>query len=193
METLGVSLLAEYEDDPAVVYTVDSNFRVRNCNRAWDRFAAANGGNLLLRDRQIGMNVMAVTPLVLRPFYAGLYQSVLRTGEQVDREYECSSDTAYWRFHMFIARRNTSVEPLLAVVNSLVIEFEHPYDSLPPNVAALRAENGFFTMCSHCRRTRVPGAPDTWVWAPDLVHNMPANVSHGICRLCAELHFGLTL
>lgn len=37
------SELARYEDDPAIVYGVDSEFRIRYCNAAWDRFAAENG------------------------------------------------------------------------------------------------------------------------------------------------------
>ena len=191
IEVLRSELLAEYEDDAAIIYGVDSGFRIRYCNRAWDRFAAANGGSPLLRDRQIGMSVMAVTPLILRPFYARFYESVLRTGERAEREYECSSDTIYRRFHMFIARRDVpGRDPLLVVVNSLVVEDEHPYESFPFDAPALRDENGLFTMCSHCRRTRLPGAHDCWVWVPELVRETAADVHHGMCSVCLELHYG---
>jgi len=184
-------LSAEFEDDAALVYAVDSQFRIFYANASWDRSAAENGGGGLRRERHIGLSVMAVTPLVLRPFYALLYDRVLRGGEQVDREYDCSSDTAYRRYHMFMARRDVPGQgPGLIVVNSLVFEDEHPYQAFPFDAKVLREENGYFRMCCHCRRTRMPGTVNHWVWVPDLVRDPPSTVSHGICQVCFGLHFG---
>jgi hypothetical protein len=76
------------------------------------------------------------------------------------------------------------------VINSLVLEQEQQRQAFRDDSQALREENGLITMCSHCRRTRLPNAVDTWVWIPDLVRRMPMDVSHGICPVCFDIHYG---
>ena len=93
---------------------------------------------------------------------------------------------------MFIARKDIPGEGrFLLVVNSLVVEEEQPYEAAPFDAPALQERDGSFTMCSHCRRTRVPGAGDNRVGVPDLVRGMPAAVTHGICSVCFVLHYGV--
>jgi hypothetical protein len=31
---------------------------------------------------------------------------------------------------------------------------------------------------------------EVWVWIPDLVRRMPMDVSHGICAVCFDIHYG---
>jgi hypothetical protein len=77
-------LLAEYELNPAIIYVLDSAFRIAYCNLAWDRFALENGGNCVLRKEQIGRSAIDATPARLRPFYIAIYSRVLQYGEAAD-------------------------------------------------------------------------------------------------------------
>jgi hypothetical protein len=182
--------LLQYEDDPGIIYVIDTDFRIVYCNAAWDRFAMENGGEHLLRETQIGRSVLEVTPIALLRFYQTLYDSVIRDRERQGRDvlFECSSPDTYRRFHMHLALRQLAGgQTFLVVVNSLVIEKPYPADGMFRR-SVLRDINGMITMCAHCRRVRIPGSIDTRVWAPDLVKEMPAEVSHDICGVCFDLH-----
>lgn len=183
--------LAQFEDNPAVIYVLDRDLNITYCNAAWDQFALENGGASLLRKGQIGRNVVEVTPPLLRPFYARLYDGVLRGGQEMHCEYECSSDQTVRCFHMHLTRKEApDRKSLLVIVNSLILEAaRHPPD-IHYRFEELREENGLVTMCSHCRRTRIPDSEDRWVWVPDLVRDMPPNVSHGLCSICFDIHYG---
>lgn len=98
MEGMNVWRPEQFDDDPAIIFLLDSTFCLRYCNPAWDRFAKENGGYHLLRETQIGRSVIDVTPSPLRPFYSTLYQSVLDSGEETYCYYECSSDETFRRF-----------------------------------------------------------------------------------------------
>ncbi|MGD1070378.1 MAG: hypothetical protein ABSB15_09580 [Bryobacteraceae bacterium] len=184
-------LLAEYEQNSAIIYVLDESFRLTYCNLAWDRFAIENGGERVLRKGQIGRSVIEATPSRLRPFYIAMYGRVLQYGEEADCVYECSSAETFRRFHMHVKRRVVPNGGSFAVViNSLVLEEPHRSPDAPYNTEALRDKNGLVTMCTHCRRTLLPQSLDTWVWAPDLVRKMPLNVSHGICPVCFDIYYG---
>jgi hypothetical protein len=187
---------SQFEHDAAIIYVLDSNLNVAWCNGAWDQFAVENGGANVLRERQIGRNVLDVTPSPLLPFYEKLYASVLGDGKERNHLYECSSDRTVRRFHMHVARKDTTGEgSFLVVVNSLILEAAQRESGQPTaseyDFQALQEDNGFITMCSHCRRTRVPNAADRWVWVPDLVRKMPRSVSHGLCLVCFNIHYGI--
>jgi len=183
--------LARFEDDPAIVYVLDQGLNIAWCNAAWDGFALSNGGEPLLRNSQVGRNVVEVTPAVLRPFYAKMYAAVMQRGQEMNCEYECSSDRTLRRFHMHLAKLETRNRgSLLVIVNSLILEAEIPDPGMHYGFRELRDENGLITMCSHCRRTRKPGSGDRWMWVPELVREMPPDVSHGLCSICFHIHYG---
>jgi hypothetical protein len=75
-------------------------------------------------------------------------------------------------------------------MNSPILEEPHPERDAPYDTDALRDKHGLITMCTHCRRTRLPVSPDTWVWVPELVRRMPPEVSHGICSVCFDIYYG---
>jgi hypothetical protein len=182
--------MPEFEDNAAVIYLLDSAFCLSYCNAAWDRFALKNGGAGILRKTQIGRSVMEVTPAPLRRFYGALFRRALQTGDGADHVYECSSAEKSRFFHMRVDRKVTGQGPFLVVINSLVLEEAQQREIFRGDPQALREENGFITMCAHCRRTRVPNAVEVWVWIPDLVRRMPMDVSHGICAVCFDIHYG---
>lgn len=179
--------------DQAVIYALNSEFRLIWCNEAWDQFARENGGLELLGAAQIGVSVMAVTPAPLQAFYAGLYRRALNGEDFVEHSYECSSDETFRIFHMQVKRMKLpESDPFLVVVNSLNLEESIPHSAaLPaPTRESLRQASGLITMCCHCRRTQIPGSENTWVWIPDLVREMPDEATHGICPTCFSMHYG---
>jgi hypothetical protein len=180
----------ELENNPAVIYAIDSSFHITACNSAWDRFALENGGDQLAGRTQIGRNVIDITPRPLQEFYSTLFRNVLETGDEAECLYECSSDKTFRRFHMHVARKNLAGRnPWLIVMNSLVVETPHSEPGHQFEISYLRDANGLITMCCHCRRTRLPKTDDRWVWVPSLVRQMPSRVSHGICEVCYQLHY----
>jgi hypothetical protein len=184
-------LWSQFEDDAAIIYVLDRNLNIAYCNAAWDRFAMENGGASLFRRNQIGCNVVEITPPPLRPFYAKLYARALRGDQDVSCEYECSSGETFRRFHMDLMRKDIPNQgSFLVIVNSLILETARQYPDIHYEFRALCEENGLITMCSHCRRTRIPNGGDHWVWVPDLVRAMPRNVSHGLCPVCFDIHYG---
>jgi hypothetical protein len=182
---------AQFEDNPAVIYVLNSALNIAYCNAAWDEFARRNGGGTLVRNQPIGTNALDVTPTPLLPFYTTLFRTVLRGGQGMDCLYECSSDEIFRRFHMYVTRKEVpGAGPFLVVVNSLVLEKQHDKPKILCDLRILREENGLITMCAHCRRVRLPKVDEGWVWVPDLVRNMPAEASHGICTVCFDIHYG---
>lgn len=180
-----------FESDPAVIFVLDSDFRLTYCNAAWNRFALENGGSpQVLRERQIGRSVMEATPEPLKRFYSSLYAKVLFDEPSSDHLYECSSAETFRRFHMGIQRIEISEhDPFLVVVNSLLLEEPPQQSAAGYDPEAMREKNGLITMCAHCRRTRMPESGG-WVWAPELIRHMPMDVSHGLCPVCWEIHYG---
>ncbi len=178
-----------FEEDSAIIYVIDSEYRIQYCNAAWDRFALENGGAYLVRPGIIGRSVMEVTPLVLRRCYVSLYEDVFRTRGQADRQYECSSDRVFRRFHLVVKHVGLPEGGAgLVVINSLALEENFP-EGFGEDGKDLRDENGLITMCAHCRRTQIPES-DKWRWIPDLVRQMPLSVSHGLGAICFDLHYG---
>ena len=185
--------LIRFEDEPSIVYVLDSAFRLSYCNAEWDRFALENAGSHLLRKTQIGRDVMEVTPAPLRRFYSDLYLRVLQSGEETDHVYECSSDDKFRLFRMHVERKSTNRGWLLVVINSLVLEQARQDQDFRDDSQALQDENGIVTMCCHCRKTRIPNAVNSWVTIPGFVRNMPPGVSHGICSVCFDIHYAKLL
>jgi hypothetical protein len=177
--------LAQFENEPSIIFVLDSTFHLRYCNASWDRFALENGGSNLLRKTQIGVDVMEITPEPLRAFYSALYSRVLKSGEETDHVYECSSGEKLRLFRMRVRRADTH----LVVINSLALEQEYEDYGFPGDLQALQDDNGIVTMCCHCRKTRLPNAVNLWVRIPGFVNKMPPLVSHGICSDCFSTYY----
>lgn len=55
-------------------------------------------------------------------------------------------------------------------------------------LGSLRDALGWLLVCGCCRRARVPGS-DRWLQRRALLERSFAQVSHGLCPLCAELYY----
>lgn len=177
--------LESIEEDHSILYLLRPDLRIAYCNKAWDRFAAENGGVRLNRGEVLGTSVLEIIPEPLRSFYAGGFASAKREFRPWEHDYECSSPDLYRLFHMRVLPLANSY---LLVENSLRIERPHGAERppMPANAALYLNANGLVTMCSHCRRTRRSSTLETpvWDWVPSYLENPPATVSHGLCRNC---------
>lgn len=55
-----------------------------------------------------------------------------------------------------------------------------------------RNAHGLILMCMYCRRTQRAGvSTDQWDWVEDYAAQMPARVTHGLCKQCLEAAVGL--
>jgi hypothetical protein len=60
-----------------------------------------------------------------------------------------------------------------------------PFAGLPVE-RTYRDASGLILMCMYCRRTRRVGASDQWDWVEAYALQMPARVTHGICKKCLK-------
>jgi len=173
------------EADHSILYMLQPDLRIVYCNKAWDQFAAENGGVRLSRAEVRGTSVLEIIPEPLRSFYANGFASAQKQSRTWEHDYECSSPGLYRLFHMRVLPLASSY---LFVENSLRIERPHGPErpAMPANAALYLSENGIVTLCSHCRRTRRSGTLETpvWDWVPSYLENPPGPVSHGLCRNC---------
>jgi hypothetical protein len=190
----GSDQLKLFDLDPAVIYILDSDLRIRYCNPAWDQFALANNGASLTGPNVLGSSWPEAIPLSLRDFYLGAVARVWESGQPWEHDFDCPSPNVERRFHMRIAPLEAGVarSPLL-VANSLIAETPHSGPLEDPDPARFRQEDGMIVMCCHCRRTQCPDHTGTWLWVPGFLQDLPARVSHGLCALCLQLHYSAQL
>jgi len=179
--------VAAVEDDPATICGLDASLRITHVNRAWRQFARDNGGEWDVAPWTLGVEVMSAVPLILRPFYEGLFERARTSDAPVEHSYECSSATVMRHFRMRIF---PCVGGVLLVAHSLLNAAPHEGIASPAIAALYRDARGFVHQCAHCRRVR-RGASDTrpWDWVPDYVARPVPNTSHGLCPLCEQFYF----
>ena len=178
-------LIRALEQDSGTVYAIDEGNRIVFVNPAWYTFAAANGGERLIRSPILGLSLRSVVPDILQRFYDAGFAHAWASGQVWEHEYECSSDTVFRRFRM----RALPLPPgRFAVISNDLIREERralPGSSID---STYRSETGLVLQCAHCRRVRL-AVTDTWHWVPKLVSDPPAHVSHGLCSSCLEYHY----
>jgi hypothetical protein len=114
--------LARLEEDPSIVYMLGPELRIVYCNRAWDDFAALNGGVGINRQAVLGASVMEAIVMPLRPFYARGFGGAQRESRAWEHDFECSSPELYRLFRMRVL---PLADSYLMVENSLRVERPH--------------------------------------------------------------------
>jgi hypothetical protein len=174
-----------FETDRDVLYLLDANLCIAECNLGWDKFAAENGGVGISRVAVLGRNIFEVIPEVLVRFYQDKYAEALRAGHWIGFDYECSAPDVFRQFHM--ALRSVENSGLL-VVNSYLPNQRTPLTA--PNEAKANeiylSPSGMITMCAHCRRTRRQDNTNTWDWVSRFLRDTGRKVSHGLCPRCTS-------
>jgi hypothetical protein len=162
-----------FDADPAVIYLLDSELKIRRCNAAWDEFAVANGGPEIVRSKITGGSIMDAVPPVLEEFYLTAYDTVRCNGRE------------WWHVHMRIL---PSEDGGLLVINTLISEGPH-FREDSRRISDYVRSDGVVNMCAHCRRVQLLTPPHTWDWIPELLFDSQALISHGLCAFCLAYHY----
>jgi CheY-like chemotaxis protein len=179
--------VATLERDEATICALDRALRVTYVNPAWCAFSRENGGTWGEGRWATGVAILDSVPTPLRSFYTRLFERAQTSATPVEHSYECSSTSTYRRSRMRVFR---CARGALVVVHSLSHQVPHHWVMSPATERLYRNENGFVVQCGHCRRVRRPGTEARrWDWVPDYLAEAGANVSHGLCPLCAEYHY----
>ena len=155
-------------------------------NRAWERFATANGGADVLRRFGLGGSYLGAISPSLQGFYASAFSNALASGEPLELDYECSSAETFRRFHM---RGLPIGQEGLLLEHSLVVEHPHDRAVLEPIDALYASPDGVVVQCSNCRRVRRTTGL-AWDWVPAWVRSFPPRTSHGLCDSCRAFYWG---
>ena len=176
------------ENASGAIYGLWPNLTLAYFNPAWFQFAAENRGEpAISKEWALGRCILEAIPHQLRPFFEGNYLRALDEGRPWVHTYECSSDKVYRQFHLIAFPLIKSAGLLL--VNSLRIESAQHQESFPPIEERYTNKHGLMTQCCHCRRFKRASEQSTWDWVPSWVKKMPANISHGICKVCSGFYY----
>jgi hypothetical protein len=183
--------LEELDASTDICFLVNAEGTILYCNRAWDGFALANGGENLLHENMIGKTSFDSLPEELSDFYRKQYRWVIENNKTWEHDYECSSAKTFRRFHM-------RVLPIgdfhLLIENSLLVERPHRRKRHPADRKYIN-EQGFVIMCAHCRRTQYmnPQSRCEWHWVPSYLMSASARVSHGLCQPYISFHYKMAI
>jgi hypothetical protein len=172
-----------FETEHDVLYLLDADLRIAECNLGWDKFAAENGGVGISRQEVRGRKIFDFIPDVLVQFYQHKFAEALRAGHWIGFDYECSTPDVFRQFHM--ALRSVESSGLL-VVNSYLPNQRTPVSSANQGLAdsAYLSPGGMITMCAHCRRTRRQDGSNEWDWVSRFLRETGRKTSHGLCPRC---------
>ncbi len=174
----------EYDNDPAIIYTLDEDLRLARCNPAWDRFARDNGARELTGSKVAGTCILDVTPDVLRDFYSVAYDSVRKFRRQWWHVFDCSSSDVSRSFQMRVLPAGSG----LLVVNTLIRAKPH-LDQIAGRLEEYTDADGIVTMCANCRRAEHLSQPGRWDWIPVLLFSTGTLVKPGLCPFCFAYHY----
>jgi len=175
------NLITVLENSQDVSYILDSQFKIKYCNPAWDRFAHNNGGHKLTPSTLIGTPVWDFTPWELQPFFAMVFDYARSRHDVWRHTYDCSSP----RLHRLC---EMSVHPLskpegYLVTNTMLIQEPHGH-TFDPNPLRYYDSNYKVTICSHCRCTRATEDPLAWELVPSHLGLPSDQVDSDLCPLC---------
>ncbi len=176
--------LANLEMTENPVYAIDSKFRIILVNPAYFNFALENNGTRIYGRFGLGSSLLDAISGELHDFYDEFFHKIISRGEQVSKEYECSSPDLYRVFRM-------DTYPLqdgrgVLTEHCLIIEKRHdrPESELP--IEAYIDTQGLLHQCSHCRRIR-HFTDERWDWSKLALSWK--EVSHSICPRCYGFYY----
>ena len=171
-----------------VMFLLDEELRLVDCNPAWEKFAVGNGGRGLSRAEVCGRLILEYVPDVLRTFYLHKYWLAKRTPDGSYFDYDCSSPDWIRLFRMTLLPLND----LLLVSNHL--RLQEKCEARPPltleEANQYIPSNGLVVMCANCRKTKRRDSETQWDWIPEMLSRDSSKVSHGLCPRCKLQLYG---
>jgi len=169
----------------AVIYAIDSNYKIRFFNDAWEHFAETNNGCKIATEWGIGANVINAIEGAQKEFYRELYDASINENLIISHQYECSSSTRYRKFKLIgyplVNQRGLLLE------NYLISEANIAYNEPPLIVDDYQDNYGIIKQCGHCRKI-YNHRQHTWEWCPSLIDQITLKISHSLCTECLPLY-----
>jgi hypothetical protein len=180
--------LEAFDRDESSIYGMWPDTRLAYVNAAYQRFAVSEGGPRACVDGTLGVRVIDTVLPVLRPFYEQLYARARASAEPITHRYDCHSPELERKYDLRLFSLGGG-QGLLAV-HALVLSRPHAVtaDAMLARYAA--KPSGLVIQCAHCRRVERANERGRWDLVPEYVARSPERTSHGLCRLCAEYHWG---
>lgn len=184
------------EAEPWPAYALDRKGQIVRVNGAWDRVARAANGPMAAA--VIGTRWLDhITGDELRTWYAALLERVLGSGAGESHRCDCNTPARYRlfssRFEPLRPPRSPEIVGVLVLASRLEeAPIGERYRIGRPDLIRFQTMDGLVVQCSGCRRVRVAGGrPFVWEFVPEYVEAPRSDVSHGICRLCREIYYGM--
>ena len=186
----------EAESWPAVV--LERRARIVSVNGAWDRIATQSNGPVATAVLETCW-FDHIAGAELRAWYQQLLVRVLRLGVGENHRCECNTPDSYRLFSSCfkpLRSRRTGERAGMVVLTTLLEEapIEQDYSIGRPDEKRYLCPDGLIRQCSGCRRVRVAGSsPPEWELVPEYVASPRPNISHDLCKLCREIHYGIAV
>lgn len=189
--------LASLDAEPWPCFVVNRDGAIVYTNAAWDRVAARAAGPPA--SRVLGTSWLdCVAAPELAIWYTDLFHRLMTGLSRGERHLgDCNTPD---RRRVFSTRYD-ALRPLgapapsgMLALNSLVAEMpiSDTYTVARPDEVRYRQANGLLLQCGGCRRVHVAGtAPRVWELVPEYLEEPRRDVSHGLCELCREIHYGV--
>lgn len=187
---------ATLEAEPWPAYLIDREGTVSYVNQAWDLVAKPAQGPL-------ACDVVG-TPWLdwiagdeLRSWHQSLFDRLMRRTSGDSFECDCNTPDRYRlfavRFESLARPGATEPEAVLQLTSMLEdAPIAERYPIGPPDEARFRQPEGVILQCGGCRRVKVAGPPTpVWEYVPEWVVTPRQDISHGICEVCREVHYGM--
>jgi len=176
-------LLASLERSREICYALASRGDLIFFNPAWDKFAEENNGFSWLSTSSYGKNIWDIVPSELIPFYEEGFRVAHEKGFW-EHDFECASPTEARTYRMHV---RPLADGSLLIRNARL--HSHAIEPSSVDIERFRDQHGIFHVCSHCRKANVLGS-DEWIFVPALLASRELKVSHGLCHVCMNYHYG---
>lgn len=173
------------DDEHGIVYRVNGQDEIVSVNEEWDRFAAANDGEMAKSSRVL---LRPLWDFIVGPTTQALYRQAMkqaRTGQTLRFTFRCDSPTCRRLLEMRVAGLGEgSVE-----FSTRTISLENRLPPVFPEPGVTRPR-GFLRVCSWCAKVFAGGS---WVEVEEgiarlqlLERSIEPLATHGICERCNQ-------
>lgn len=177
--------LADLNASSNTIYAVWSDLTIAFLNDAWFDFARENrAGDDFLEGFGIGSSVDVGGDDPMNRYFIDCIHRSLREERAVAFQYECPAPETFRLMQVnFLPLRNDLCVISIARVKSS----SHQAQGRDPRAGTAfdyLNDDGLISMCSCCRRVRVPGTEHEWDFVPALIEDPVDTISHTFCESC---------
>lgn len=179
-------------------FVVDRAEHIIYANSAWNLVAISSGGPRA--EEVVGTAWRThIAGLELSAWYKEVFNRVIEHRKGERHEGDCNTPDRFRlfsnRFDPLVARGMRAAGGMLVQTNMIEeAPIGERYRIAQPDEERYRQPTGVILQCGGCRRVLVAGTfPRLWEFVPEYVAERRFDVSHGLCELCREVHYGACL